>query len=265
MGRLLTDGCRRELDLIFSFDHIESPGHSRFDEYRYDLPYLKRFYMDHLNADCGNGWNTLFFNNHDNPRMLSKIDPSGKYAVPLAKLLAALQLTLRGTPFIYQGDEAGMQNGNFTSIDEIQDVESLNLYAELCRTMSPDAAFRRVLAGTRDHGRVPLQWEDIERQRTDPDSVLHFYRELTSLRRSSPVLTYGDLHFLHPKDKTLFCYTRSKGNETFYVEANLSPKRRRSKAPRGAKLLLCNYGKPELAGGILRPYEASISQISLMV
>jgi oligo-1,6-glucosidase len=178
-----------------------------------------------------------------------------------------LQLTLRGTPFVYQGDEAGMQNGNFASIDEIQDVESLNLYAQLCRTMPPDAAFRRVLAGTRDHGRVPLRWEDIERQGADPDSVLRFYRELIALRRSSPALVYGGLHFLHPKDRTLFCYTRSKGNETFYIEANLGPRRRRSKAPRGAKLLICNYGKSELAGGNLRPYEARVyltSTISLI-
>ena len=275
MGRLLTDQYRRELDLTFCFDHLESPGHSRFDVYTYDLPYLKRFYMEHLNADCGHGWNTLFFNNHDNPRMISKIDPSGKNTDILAKMLAVFQFTLRGTPFVFQGDEAGMKNGNFTSIDEFQDVESLNLYAELCKTLPPNEAFKRILAGSRDHGRIPLKWDDIERQVADPESVRHFYRNLIILRRASPALVYGKLKFLYPKDKTLFCYTRAYGDKTFYVEANLSPALRRGKALRDmarhdmaqhdvarhdVSLLLSNYG-PTVQGDkpdMLRPYEARV-------
>jgi oligo-1,6-glucosidase len=258
MGRLLTDEYRRELDLIFSFDHLETPGHSRFDEYRYGLPYLKRFYQTHLNADCGHGWNTLFFNNHDNPRMLSKIDPGGEYAEPLARLLAVLQLTLRGTPFIYQGDEVGLRNEPFASIEELRDVESLNLYAELVKTMPLDSAFKRVLAGTRDHARVPLRWEEFENQRGTADSLWQFYRNLIALRRSSRALIYGELQFLHPKDKTLLSYTRSLAGECFYIEANLSSVLRRGKPPAGAELLLGNYHG---ASDFLRPYETRLFKI----
>jgi len=258
MGRLLTDNYRRELDLIFSFDHLETPGHSRFDDYRYDLSYLKRFYQTRLNADHGHGWNTLFFNNHDNPKFLSKVDPEGAYTQPLARLLAILQLTLRGTPFLYQGDEAGTQNQPFTSIEEIHDVESLGLYAELIKTMPPDKAFKRILAGTRDHARAPLRWEELERQRNDPDSVRQFYRNLIALRRSSKALIYGELAFLRPKDKTLLSYTRALADECFYIEANLSPTVRRGKAPKGAELLFGNY---EGSSAMLRPYEARIYRV----
>jgi len=258
MGRLLTDNYRRELDLIFSFDHLETPGHSRFDDYRYDLSYLKRFYQTHLNADRGHGWNTLFFNNHDNPKFLSKVDPEGVYAEPLARLLAILQLTLRGTPFLYQGDEAGTQNQPFTSINEIHDVESLGLYAGLIKTMPPDKAFKRVLAGTRDHARAPLRWEELERQRSDSNSVRQFYRNLIALRRSSKALIYGDLAFLRPKDKTLLSYTRALADECFYIEANLSSAVRRGKAPRGAELLFDNYAE---LSATLRPYEARIYRV----
>jgi oligo-1,6-glucosidase len=255
-GRLLTDHYRKELDLIFSFDHLETPGHARFDDYRYHLPYLKRFYQTHLNEDLGYGWNTLFFNNHDNPRMVSKIDPEGLYTEPLIRLLAILQLTLRGTPFLYQGDEAGSRNEPFASIKEIHDVESLGLYAELVKTMPPDKAFKRILAGTRDHARTPLHWEELERQRSATDSVWHFYHDLIALRRSSRAFIYGNLEFLYPKDKTLLSYTRALDGKCFYIEANLCPASRSSKIPPGADLLVCNY-----AGRVtksLRPYEARV-------
>jgi len=258
VGRLLTDDCRRELDLIFSFDHLEMPGRTRFDDYRYDPSYLKRFYVKHLNADRGHGWNTLFFNNHDNPRMLSKIDPEGRHGGPLAKLLAVLQLTLRGTPFIYQGDEIGMRNGSFASIDELRDVESLGLYAELVKTMPADRALKRVLAGTRDHARIPLPWDEIDRQRDDPDSLWNFYKNVIALRRSSKALVYGGLVFLRPGDKTLLAYTRRLDGESFYVEANLGTGRCRSRALPGAELLACSYPGPS---AVLRPYEARVYRV----
>ncbi|MDR2716664.1 MAG: alpha-glucosidase [Treponema sp.] len=260
MGRLLTDHYRRELDLIFSFDHLETPGHSRFDDYRYDLSYLKRFYQTHLNADRGHGWNTLFFNNHDNPRFLSKVDPEDAYTKSLAGLLALLQLTLRGTPFLYQGDEAGTKNEPFASVDEIHDVESRGLYAELINTMPPDKAFKRILAGTRDHARAPLRWEKLERQRGDSDSIWQFYRNLIALRRSSKALIYGELAFLRPQDKTLLSYTRSLAGECFYIEANLSPASCSSKAPPGAQLLICNYAE---SSDLLRPYEVRIYTVKV--
>jgi oligo-1,6-glucosidase len=261
-GRLLTDSYRKELDLIFSFDHLVSPGHTRFDNHRYSMWYLKRFYKSHLNAHLGHGWFSLFFNNHDNPRMVSKVDPSGLYIIPLAKLLAVLQMTLRGTPFLYQGDEAGACNVEFNSIDEITDIESKGLYTEFIKTMPHDKAFKRILAGTRDHSRAPIDWKEHERQRNTPDSVWRFYHDLIVLRRSSQALIYGELEFLYPRKKKLFGYIRRSKSECFYIVANLSHRKHRGKAPPPhAVLLFGNYGKT--VGKIMRPYEARVYSVPL--
>jgi len=187
--------------------------------------------------------------------MLSKIDPEGRYGEPLARLLAILQLTLRGTPFLYQGDEIGMRNGSFASIDEIQDVESLGLYAELVKTMPAGKALKRVLAGTRDHARISLPWDEIDRQRGREDSLWNFYKNIITLRRSSQALVYGELAFLHPGDRTLLAYTRRLAGEHFYVEANLGTGRRRSRALPGAELLASNYSGQS---AVLRSYEVRV-------
>jgi oligo-1,6-glucosidase len=263
-GRLLTDDYRRELDLIFSFDHLENPSHSRFDDYVYDLAYLKQFYITHLNADKGYGWNTLFFNNHDNPRMVSKIDPAGEYAQPLAKLLAALQLTLRGTPFLYQGDEYGARNVRFTSAEEFQDVESRNRYAELAAQIGTEAAFKRVLAGTRDHARAPLDWEEIERQRKKDASVWNWHRALLALRKKTPALLYGELVFVNPKDAKRFAFIRKTQDERIFVVTNLTKIEQPScgvKYLKGARLIMGNYGDCQSSSTALRPYEARVYRL----
>ena len=260
-GRLLTDSYREELDLIFSFDHLENPGHTRFDDYIYNPAYLKKFYMSHLNADGGYGWHTLFFNNHDNPRMISKIDPEGTFAVPLAKMLVVLQCTLRGTPFIYQGDELGTKNGDFSSIEDLRDVESLGLYKSMISNgVSEKKAIRRVLSGTRDHARIPVNWEEADRQGLDATSVFSFYKNVISLRKTAKALIYGALTFLNKKDKEFLNYSRilAPDKESFYIEVNLSCKEKLSAAPQNADLLVGTYGNGE---GSLRPYEARIYKI----
>jgi oligo-1,6-glucosidase len=213
-----------------------------------------------LNNDLGYGWNTLFFNNHDNPRMVSKIDPEGKYSQPLAKLLFFLQMTLRGTPFIYQGDETGTCNEKFNGMDEIKDVESLGLYAELIKKMSPEEAFKIIVSGTRDHARSPICWVEIERQQNIPGSVLRFYRELTALRCSLPALIYGKLEFLHKREKKLFCYKRTLGDKSYFAEVNLSAASLQSKAPKNASLILKNYSDTEISNK-LHPYEARLYSV----
>jgi oligo-1,6-glucosidase len=146
MCKLLTADYRGELDMVFNFDHLETPGHDRFDDYRYDLGYLGQYFTDWMENYGQHSWMSLFLENHDNPRMISKVDPDPKYRNVLAKLLAVPLLTLRGTPFIYQGQELGMINRDFRSIGELRDVESLNLYGEYQKTMTADDAFKKVLA-----------------------------------------------------------------------------------------------------------------------
>ena len=225
----------------------------------------------------------LFYENHDNPRMISKVNPNPIYRGVLAKLLAAMQLTLKGTPFIFQGQELGMVNREFTSIAELHDVESLNLYEELIKTMSEEAAFKRILAGTRDHARVPMQWTDgvnagfsegapwidggddcsvcnAAAQLEDKDSVLSFYRALIALRREHEALVYGDIKIVNKNEKNLFTYWRSNENVTFFIECNLGSRmRERKDRLKNAVCVLSNYGDaPSLQ---LRPYEAVIWRI----
>ena len=108
MAKLLTGSQRKELDMIFSFDVLESPGHSRFDDYKYDLNYFKKYMIDWMKHYGNNCWMSIFYNNHDNPRMVSKIGHP-KYNTAIKKLLAGMQMTMKGTPFIFQGDEMGLE------------------------------------------------------------------------------------------------------------------------------------------------------------
>jgi oligo-1,6-glucosidase len=286
MAKMLTASQRGELDMIFNFDALENPGKSRYDDYRYDLRWLKKYMLNWQQNYGENCWQSLFYDNHDNPRMLSKVNPDPATHPVLAKLLATLQLTLRGTPFLYQGQELGLSNVAFGSIDEIQDVEGRNLYAELCEKMPPEQAFARILAGTRDHARAPMPWSDAPNggfttgtpwlrladgyqqcnaaaQQLDTTSVLHYYRTLIHLRRENPALVYGSFHPLFLKEKRyadLFCYVRALDGKRFYVECNLTD----TDAPRPApiadrlRLLASNYNAP---APNLRPYEANLYEV----
>lgn len=282
MGKLLTAESRGEMDMIFSFDHLEMPGHVRFEDYRYNLNYFKQYMIDWMENYAGHCQTSLFYENHDNPRMISKIESDPQFRIPLAKLLAVMQLTLRGTPFIFQGQELGMINNHFSSIDELRDVESLNLYAELCETMSKEDALKKVLSGSRDHARVPMQWTDglyggfsdvqpwigsdddckicnAEAEQNDSDSVWNFYKALIQIRKEHSALVYGAIEMHSKKEMDLFTYYRKNENETFYIECNLGNKsiKRKDKLP-DATRLISNY--PSSAEG-LRPYEANVWMI----
>lgn len=275
-AKLLTAKSRGELDLVFPFDHLMVPGKDRFDEYRYDLNYLKNFYIEWM--EDGPEWMALFFENHDNPRPISVIDPDPAHREHIAKLLALILLTLRGTTFLFQGQELGLVNQNFTDISQLRDVESLNFYDQWRQTMDEAAAFRKVLNGTRDHARTPMPWTDAihggfttgipwipldedhktcnaRAQLGKADSVLNFYRQLIALRKAHPALIYGDVRFMDPLVRDRFNWQRIHGEETLFVECNLSnkPIRRSAFRPTG-HCLLSNY--PDEPADRLRPYEA---------
>jgi len=236
------------LDLAFSFDHLENPGKSRFDEYTYDLNYLKKYLIRQAEALHTAA---LYFENHDNPRMTSKIDPTGQFCPEISRLLALLTLTLPGTPFIYQGQELGETNVDFKSIAEISDVESLGLYEEcLAKGMTEAAAFRKVLAGTRDHARQRIDWTKAR----DNNSVLKCFRELIVLRKNRQELISGDIEFLNRKRKNYFAYVRRIGDAGLIIECNLGQKPIR---PCINKTLIYSTYSGNM-GGLLRPYEARI-------
>ena len=282
-GKLLTADSRRELNMMFSFDHLEMPGKSRFDEYTYDAAYLKKYYARWMENYAGDCRMSLFYDNHDNPRFLSKIDPGSRFRDKLAMMLAVIQLTLRGTPFIYQGQELGAVNTAFSGIDELRDIESLNLYNELIKTMPEEDAFRKVLSGTRDHARVPMQWDasalggfttgdpwiktvsdgyDSESQSDDENSVLSFYKRLIRLRKNNEALIYGGFGILKT-DKHIFAYTRKSGAEAYYIECNLSREQQNRPADRpDGKLILSNYNENLFTESKkMQAYEAGIYRL----
>lgn len=238
-GRRYTDPERRELDMVFQFDHMGvDHGTSRYDPVPWRLTDLKAS-LGRWQAELAeSGWNALYWNNHDQPRVVSRFgDDSARSRVASAKALALLLHLHRGTPFIYQGEELGMTNAPLTRIEQYRDVEALGLFAELSgRTggsrLRSDEELLAVLAYTgRDHARTPMQWDagpgagfstgtpwlepnpnhawlNAEAAWTDPDSVLHFYRRLIELRHRHPVVAYGDFTMLLDDDEALYAFTR---------------------------------------------------------
>lgn len=295
MGRLLSDAQREELDLVFNFDVLETPGRIRWDDYRYDLRHLKTYYTDLLGRVGPRDQVALFFENHDNPRMLSKVlgshaaDPHLRTSV--AKALATIQLTLRGTPFLFQGQEIGAVDQEFTSMAELRDVESLNRFAELSSGgFGEGEALGRVLPGARDHSRVPMRWAPgahtgfttgvpwqegrensvgftVMEQFDAPDSVWNFYRDLIRLRRAHPSLTRGGIRFLARRSRDYFAWVRTSedGQDDWLVEINLTdrPIRRPRGAPAAARVLGSGGADVGAAAGagMMRPYEAVVSRI----
>lgn len=282
MSKQLTARERKELDMVFSFDQLESAGHVRFDVYDYDLNYLKQYLIKWMKEYGNNCWMSLFYENHDNPRMISKVDKRPEYRVVLGKLLAIIQLTLKGTPFIFQGQELGVINKAFTKIEDFEDIESLNLYEELIQKMPEEIAFQKILSGSRDHGRSTMPWDDTaaggfttgtpwikgdEDYKTfnavseimQENSIYHFYKQLIALRKTHKALVYGTVHFINEKQKDVFTYYRTFDGKCFYIECNLSSKfMKRRQSVKAYKKILSNYRKESK---LLRPYEASLYEV----
>ena len=277
VARLLTSSQRDELDLIFSFDHLETPGHVRWDEYAYDLNFLKHYYIDYQSRLGSDDWMSLFFENHDNPRMISKVNPDPRFRDQLGKALATILLTMRGTPFIFQGQEIGAVNQDFPDESALRDVESLNLLAA-----EGPGAWGKVMAGSRDHARVPMRWDrdehwgftrgtpwikafddsvgySVAAQEHNPDSVLRYYRRLIWLRRSNPTLSLGSIRFIDAGVKDYFAWFREHNGERWFIEVNLSghPLRRRHRE-RNLEIIA---GTAKDRSGPMEPYEALVCQV----
>lgn len=229
MSRLVTGEERGELDMVFSFDHLETPGHVRMENYEYDLNYFRDCMIDWQEHYGDNCWMSLFYNNHDNPRMISKITGDTSRHGILAKLLAVMQFTLKGTPFVFQGDEMGLANYEFTSMEQITDVEAKGYYEEHIRSQSKEEIFKAILAGTREHTRVLLPWNKtlppwheglFQKPRKD---VLAAYRKLIALRHQEKALVYGTFRLISRK-KNRFVYKRTLGGTVCLIDCNLGEK-----------------------------------------
>ena len=262
MAQLITGEERKELDMVFSFDNLETPGHIRWDDYEYDLNYYKKYITDWMLNYGNNCWMSLFYNNHDNPKMVSKVSMNPEYTVAIEKLLAVMQLTLKGTPFIFQGDEMGLTNYPFQSVEEITDVEVKGYVEELRdKGKTEEEIFKTILAGTREHGRILLPWNEFpegfreEMKQSINESILSTYKQLIALRKSDKTLVYGEFKVLDDsKDK--FVYSRTLDGNTYVIDCNLGKNIKNAYIPgEGYKPVFLS--KNEVSHK-LSPYEARI-------
>jgi len=277
---LMVGDNRHELNMIFNFDAIRLNRDGRALK-PLDLTALKAIYTEHAERLDAHSWDTVFLSNHDNPRVVSTFgDDSPEFRVPSAKLLETMLLTLRGTPFLYQGDELGMTNYPFRTIDDFNDIEVKNAYkAEVLTGKVPAETFFADLRHTsRDNARTPMQWDgsanggftsaanpwlaenpnykeiNAAEEVSDPDSVYNYTRKAIALRHAHEAFVYGDYKDLAPNDKAIFAYTRTLGAERFLVVLNFSETPVAYTLPGDLKvgaLLLSNLAGTEERGGAL--------------
>ena len=238
----------KELSMTFNFHHlkVDYPNGEKWAQAKPDFIALKQIFSQWQQGMHGKAWNALFWCNHDQPRIVSRFGDEGELRVKSAKMLAMLLHGMQGTPYIYQGEELGMTNPNFTHIDAYRDVESLNIYQKLRQEGQTEQAILAILAQkSRDNGRTPMQWDtsanagftagtpwialcpnnqeiNAELALQDPLSVFHTYRQLIELRKTKTLLRDGNYSDLLPEHPYLWCYLRQSGDQQLLVMANLS-------------------------------------------
>ena len=282
-GYSYVDPANHELDMVFSFDlmDIDSGKSGKWEIVPWNLGRMKAIVEDWQTA-LAIGWNSLFWSNHDQPRPVSRFGSveSEELRVRSAKMLGVAMHLLRGTPFLYQGEELGMTNVPFRDISDIRDLESLNFYRLAAARGEAEKAWQAILRKGRDNARVPMQWSaeqnagfttgtpwlmvnpnhdtiNVNAAEQDPDSVLHFYRALLSLRSKSRTLIYGEFALIEREHPQVFAYTRTLEDETMTVLCNMSGKEARlTKAVSGACVLRNMHG--EMEERLLAPYEARV-------
>jgi oligo-1,6-glucosidase len=288
----LVDERRHELNMIFNFDVVRI-GHPGRQWTGWKLPDLKAIYTQQDKALDVHSWNTVFMSNHDNPRVVSAFgDDSPQYRVPSAKLLATMLLTLKGTPFIYQGDELGMTNYPFKSLEDFDDIEIKNAWKELVETkkVTPEEFLTQANKVARDNSRTPIQWDDsanggfttgakpwlavnpnykdinAKQATSDSNSIYSYFRKMNDLRRGTKAFVYGEYKDLDPANPSVFAYTRTLGKEKYLVVLNFSKDEVAYTLPQGLKagaLQLSNYNnKEENTGSLkLRGWEARVYKL----
>ena len=284
-----------ELTMVFSFHHlkVDFMGNEKWVLVPADFQKLKDIMFDwQVNMEEHNAWNAVFWCNHDQPRVVSRFGDEGKYWKESAKMLGTIAHCLRGTPYVYQGEEIGMTNTDFTDISQFRDVESLNNYQILQdKGMSPDDALRIIQVHSRDNGRTPMQWDDSKYagftaedstaepwiavnsnhtkvnaadQLKDKDSIFHYYQKLIAMRKDLDVIAYGDIEPLDQKNPSVFAYRRTYEGHEMIVAANFYGRDYEWKnAPEleGFEKILGNYAETEVtAEGAMKmkPYEAAV-------
>jgi oligo-1,6-glucosidase len=298
-GVEITNEETGSLNMLFQFEHmdLDSVGGHMLGKWALkalDLRDLKATMTRWQNALDGRGWNSLYLSNHDQPRPVSRFGDDQRYRVESAKMLGTFLHFMQGTPYVYQGEEIGMTNVRFATIEEYQDIESVNMYREAVndRGMQPTEVLASIYAKGRDNARTPLQWDasanagfttgkpwlqlnpnyrevNAAQAWVDPDSVFHYYRRLIALRKANPVMVYGRYELMLAEHPEIYAYTRTLDADRLLVICNFSGHTPVFKLPAdvafsAAELVIANLGVPsgaDLRALTLRPWEARVYRL----
>lgn len=278
-----------ELDMVFQFEHVEGDGkYGKWTDEKIPLVTLKETLSRWQTELYGKAWNSLFWDNHDQPRAVSRFgDDRPMYREVSAKMLATCLHMLQGTPYIYQGEELGMTNYPFQRPSDFRDIESVNAYREWCSEgrLSHEVFWPCITFKSRDNARTPVQWDDsphagfttgtpwiavnpnyteinAKAETANPDSVFHYYKKLIALRKAYPVVVYGKYEMMMEDSEELYVYTRAFEKESLLVVCSFCDHDTNFTLPAefaGASCLICNveneYGNPKMT---LKPYEAFV-------
>ncbi|WP_305082319.1 glycoside hydrolase family 13 protein [Oscillatoria sp. FACHB-1407] len=299
-GIAITHAETGHLNMVFQFEHMNidedpSAALSRRSIWPWQLRDLKRIMTQWQNDLADKGWNSQYLSNHDMPRAVSRFGDDGQYRVESAKLLATFLHMLQGTPYIYQGEEIGMTNVKFPSIEDYRDVETRNFYREFVEENhgNPEAVMQIIHAKSRDNARTPLQWNaseqagftsgtpwiqvnpnyttiNVERDRADSNSIFAYYQELIRLRKTNPVIIYGKYHLILDDDPAIYAFTRTLDRDRLLVILNFTKTNPVFVLPDHLSttdpvLLIANYpvdATKELQKITLQPFEARVYRLS---
>ena len=286
--------ARNELNMVFQFEHVEngSGDYGKWTTEKYDFKEFKRIMIKWQEELQGKAWNSLFLGNHDQPRSVSRFgNDNPVYRETSAKMLATCIHMMQGTPYVYQGEELGMTNCPFNTLENFRDLESINAFHELTEQgkMTEEEMMAAIGYKGRDNARTPMQWDDsanagfsgadatpwimvnpnytkinAKDQVSREDSVFKYYQKLIKLRHESDLIVYGTYDLILDDDKDIYAYIRTLGDEKLIVYCNFSENTREVELPEeftDGKILISNYNDAKVSEKItLRPYEAIVIQ-----
>ena len=281
----------KELNMVFQFEHmdVDADGTNKWSDKKMDLRDLKHIMTKWQKGLEGIAWNSLFWENHDQPRSVSRFGNDAEYWEESAKMLATCLHMMQGTPYIYQGEELGMTNVPFGDISDFRDLDSINAYRELTGqgVFTPEEMLRYLRYKSRDNARTPFQWSDekhagfssgepwimvnpnyktinAREQMTRENSIFHYYQKLIRIRKQYDIVVYGTYDLLLPEDPELYVYTRTLGEEQLLIVCNFYGNARMFTLPDSwelekTELMIGNYKDFKLGKELtIRPYETVV-------
>lgn len=288
-GKLYTDPSRHELNMVFQFDHmhLDYGEFGKFSDVKFKLCDLKKSLSTWIN-DLGDGWNSLYWDNHDQPRNVTRFGDDGVYRVESAKMLATLLHMMKGTPYVFQGDELGMKDVPFTSLDQYKDIETVFMCQKMKDKGEDEETIKKyAYLSSRDNARTPFPWNgeegsgfsdakpwidyspdnkfiNAEDELKDPNSVFYYYQKLIRLRKENPIIVYGSYKLLDEEDSDIFSYEREYEGKKLLVVCSFAKEKVRYTLPddyKDAEILIGNYEnvlKTDDKNIILNPYQAVV-------